>query len=114
MAVETVGERELNRWTLARQFLLQRADGLDVADAIEALAGMQAQHPASPYIGLWSRLEGFERSHLEEALERDLVVKVTVMRGTLHLIPTRQLNHYRAAAGSSDRKSTRLNSSHVA
>src|SRR2546421_5248928 len=95
-----VSNRELNRWTLARQFLLERVR-LDPATAIERLAGMQAQYPSSPYIGLWSRLEGFQRSDLEAALRDDRVVKTTVMRGTLHLVPTTKLAHYRLAAGSS-------------
>src|SRR2546421_10159935 len=89
-----VSNRELNRWTLARQLLLDRAQ-LDPATAIERLAGMQAQYPSSPYIGLWSRLKGFERSDLEAALREDRVVKTTVMRGTLHLVPTSKLAHYR-------------------
>jgi hypothetical protein len=92
--------RELNRWTLARQFLLERVQ-LDAATAIERLAGMQAQYPSSPYIALWSRLEGFQRSDLEAALRGDRVVKTTVMRGTLHLVPTNKLAHYRVGAGSS-------------
>jgi len=39
--------RELNRWTLARQFLLERAT-LDVTTAVERLAGLQAQYSPSP------------------------------------------------------------------
>ena len=95
-----VSNRELNRWTLARQHLLDRVP-LDVVSAVEALAGMQAQHSPSPYIGLWSRLAAFERSDLEKALLDGRIVKTTVMRGTLHLVPTHLLNHYRVATGSS-------------
>lgn len=94
-----VTDRELNRWTLARQHLVERV-ALDVEAAVESLAGMQAQHSPSPYIGLWSRLEGFEREHLAAALREDRIVKATLMRGTLHLVPTSRLAAYRAAAGS--------------
>jgi Winged helix DNA-binding domain len=84
MATRTLSLRELNRATLARQLLLGRSR-LSVPRAIERLAGLQAQLPIAPYVGLWTRLEGFERSKLRSALERRRVVKATLMRMTLHL-----------------------------
>ena len=77
--------RRLNRSTLARQGLLRRFSGAP-GPAIGRLAGLQAQHANQPYIALWSRLAGFERAHLIEALERKEVVRATVMRSTLHLV----------------------------
>ena len=47
--------RALNRATLARQFLLERAD-LPVETAVEHLVGLQAQTPHTWYTGLWTRL----------------------------------------------------------
>ena len=86
--MRTLTLKELNRATLARQLLLERKR-LDPAAAIERLAGMQAQWPPSPYVGLWSRLTGFKRETLEQAVLRGDVVKPTVMRGTLHLVTAR-------------------------
>jgi uncharacterized protein YcaQ len=80
--------RELNRATLARQLLLERKK-IGVLPAIERLAGLQAQWPPSPYIGLWSRVDGFRRESLERAILKGDVVKPTVMRGTLHLVTAR-------------------------
>jgi len=91
-----IGLRELNRWTLARQLLLERVE-LDAVTAIERLAGMQAQHPPAPYIGLWSRLHGFRREELETAVMDGRVFKATLMRGTLHLISEREFDRYRVA-----------------
>jgi hypothetical protein len=88
--------RELNRATLARQLLLERKR-LSPLAAIERVAGLQAQWPPSPYIGLWSRLEGFRRETLERAVRRGDVLKPTVMRGTLHLITKRDYPLYYAA-----------------
>jgi len=104
--VDTVATRELNRWTLARQHLLERT-ALSATSAVEALAGMQAQSPSAPYIGLWSRLEGFAVADLEEALRAGTVVKTTVMRGTLHLVATSRLAAFRLATGSGYYDSTR-------
>jgi hypothetical protein len=80
--------KELNRATLARQLLLERKQ-VPVLAAIERIAGMQAQWPPSPYVGLWSRVTGFKRDALEQAILRGDVMKPTVMRGTLHLVTTR-------------------------
>lgn len=88
--------RELNRATLARQLLLERRRISPLA-AIERVAGLQAQWPPSPYIGLWSRVEGFRRATLERALVRGDVLKPTVMRGTLHLVTTRDYPLFYAA-----------------
>jgi uncharacterized protein YcaQ len=77
--------RELNRATLARQLLLRRAR-LPVVKAVERLAGLQAQWAPAPYVGLWSRLEGFRRPTLERALRRGDAARGLLMRGTVHLV----------------------------
>src|ERR1043165_9241384 len=51
--------RALNRATLARQMLLER-EAIDPVRAVERLAGMQAQAPRPPFIGLWTRLQKLE------------------------------------------------------
>jgi hypothetical protein len=88
--------RELNRATLARQALLERRRGSPLK-MIERLAGMQAQWSPAPYVGLWSRLEGFRAETLERAILRGEVLKPTVMRGTLHLITARDYPVFFAA-----------------
>jgi hypothetical protein len=81
-------ERELNRALLARQLLLERAD-LPVPRAIERTGGLQTQYAPSGYVGLWSRLVGFERPALTRALERRSVVQATVLRSTIHMVSAR-------------------------
>ncbi len=84
-APKPISPTQLNRATLARQLLLVRHQ-LTPRQAIERLAGMQAQEAKPPFLGLWSRLIGFERERLTKLLRRRLVVRGTLMRATLHLV----------------------------
>jgi hypothetical protein len=84
MADRVLKLRELNRATLARQMLLERAQ-LPVTAAIERLAGLQAQLASTPYVGLWTRLRDFKREDLANEIEQRKVVKATFIRATLHL-----------------------------
>ncbi|WP_326549742.1 winged helix DNA-binding domain-containing protein [Micromonospora sp. NBC_01813] len=77
--------RALNRATLARQLLLDRAD-LPVYDAVAHLGGLQAQEPQEPFVGLWSRLRGFDPADLSDLLLRRAVVRTHLMRRTVHLL----------------------------
>ncbi|GAA3435980.1 winged helix DNA-binding domain-containing protein [Kutzneria kofuensis] len=77
--------RALNRATLARQLLLDRAD-LPVLDAVGHLCGLQAQEPQEPFVGLWSRLRGFHPVALSELLVERGVVRTHLMRRTVHLL----------------------------
>jgi hypothetical protein len=80
--------QQLNRALLARQLLLARQPLTPLA-AIERLAGLQAQQARPPFIGLWSRLTRFTRDDLLKVLHARTVVRVTAMRGTLHLLSAR-------------------------
>ncbi|MFJ5998664.1 winged helix DNA-binding domain-containing protein [Streptomyces sp. NPDC092370] len=77
--------RALNRATLARQLLLDRAD-LPVLDAVAHLSGLQAQEPQEPFPGLWSRLRAFDPAGLSDLLTGRRVVRTHLMRRTVHLV----------------------------
>jgi hypothetical protein len=81
----TLTEGELNRALLARQLLLERS-GLTLPKVLDRTGTLQAQYAPSMYIGLWTRMDGFERRRLDEALERRRVAQGTLMRATIHLV----------------------------
>jgi hypothetical protein len=96
MAERILTLHELNRATLARQLLLERASITPLA-AIKQIAGLQAQLANPPYMGLWSRLQSFQRADLTRLLEQREVVRTSMMRRTLHLTTTEDYLHFRPA-----------------
>src|SRR5689334_921403 len=76
---------DLNRALLARQLLLERAR-VPLVRAVERIGGLQSQYAPSPYVSLWTRLEGFRREQLTRALEQRRVVQGTLMRVTIHIV----------------------------
>jgi hypothetical protein len=96
-AAEVLSQRALNRALLSRQLLLDRPGLSDEADrrratvigTVEHLVGLQAQAPFPPYYGLWSRLGGFRPDDLAALVTDRSVVRIAVMRGTIHLVSAR-------------------------
>ncbi len=96
MPTDVLTLRALNRALLARQMLLRPAAlpaGPGRAGAViamvEHLCGLQAQAPFPPYYGLWSRLDGFQPGDLAELLVSRQVVRIALMRSTIHLVSAR-------------------------
>ncbi|OON72215.1 winged helix DNA-binding domain-containing protein [Streptomyces tsukubensis] len=87
--------RDLNRATLARQYLLQRTT-TPVRDAVAHLCGVQAQAPQEPFTGLWSRLHAFAPGLLDQALTERHVVRTHLMRRTVHLVADNDVLAWRA------------------
>src|SRR6476659_6654627 len=89
MSERTLTPRALNRALLARQLLLERSS-LSIVDAIEQVGGLQTQYAPSGYVGLWTRLSGFRREALTEALEDRSVIQATLLRTTIHMVSARE------------------------
>jgi hypothetical protein len=87
--------RELNRALLTRQLLLERRR-VSVQQAVEKLCALQAQYSPSPYIALWSRVDGFRKEQLTRALELKRVVRSSLFRITLHITSARDYPYFAA------------------
>jgi Winged helix DNA-binding domain len=92
---DVLTQRALNRATLARQYLLERAP-VRAIDAIEHLGGMQSQAPLAPYVGLWTRLRDFAPAELATLTEEREVARLQLMRNTVHLVSKRDGLGWRA------------------
>ncbi|MBG0817551.1 winged helix DNA-binding domain-containing protein [Planomonospora sp. ID82291] len=77
--------RALNRATLARQHLLDRTR-TPALETVAHLGGLQAQEPQEPFVGLWSRMRAFDPAELSRLLEQRHLVRLHLMRRTVHLV----------------------------
>lgn len=50
------------------------------------MTALQAQEPASPYLALWNRIEGFDPADLDVAFATGRILKATLMRLTMHAV----------------------------
>ena len=92
----SLSARELNRATLARQLLLERAS-VSVTDAVRRVMALQAQLPASPYVALWNRLAGYGPAELDDAFAGHRVVRAQLMRITMHAVGAEDHQAFREA-----------------
>ncbi|MEU8000922.1 winged helix DNA-binding domain-containing protein [Catellatospora sp. NPDC049111] len=80
-----LSRQTLNRALLSRQLLLRRAR-TPVHEAVAHLFGLQAQAPNPPYVALWNRLEDFAPGELSQLITDRRVVRISLMRSTIHLV----------------------------
>ncbi len=97
--MRTLTRKELTAALAERQLLRERAR-LAPAEAIRRLTPLQAQDPPAPFVALAARLDGFERSQLEAAIDARSVFKTSIMRLTLHLVAAEDYPAYHRLAAS--------------
>src|SRR5262249_4512041 len=81
----------LDRQMLLRQAPLPSGRGGPerVSGTVERRGGGRARAPSPPYYGLWSRLAGFRPDDLADLLLNRAVVRIALMRSTIHLVSAR-------------------------
>jgi hypothetical protein len=90
---------------LARHHLLKRAARKALPTVVRDMGGAQAQLLSAAQISLWSRVQGLEIAHVEEALRARTLVKASCMRRTLFLVPGENLAVFvRGTAGRAEKE----------
>ena len=89
---------QVRAFRLARHHLTEPLPAERLVDAVTAVGGVQAQVMSAAELALAARSEGLSPGHVQEALwEKRELVKTWCMRGTLHLLPARELGLWTAA-----------------
>ncbi|MCJ0904696.1 winged helix DNA-binding domain-containing protein [Rhodococcus sp. ARC_M6] len=108
-----MNDRALARATLARQYLMERAD-VSTLEAVSHLAGLQAQAPVPPYLALWARLKNFAAEDLSTLIENRHVVRLVAMRGTVFALSVADAATFRGTVQSIMERDLHTNTAHRA
>jgi hypothetical protein len=96
-----VNAEATSRFRLRRHHLLDEPPA-DAVTICRDVCGVQAQVMSSAFLQLWARNHAITRTEIEAALwQNRTLVKTSVMRQTLHLIPADEFSLYIAAVKSS-------------
>jgi hypothetical protein len=85
---------EQRRQRVFRRHHLSRTAGGGL-EAVTSVAALHSSDPATPYLGLWARVAGFETEHLDSLLlEERSLWRLHAMRRTLFVVPTSEAGAY--------------------
>src|SRR5690349_17252427 len=89
---------QVHAWRLSQHGLFPRLSSQDAVSAVTRTAGIQAQVISAAELAICTRVEGLSPHDVQAALWQDrTLIKTWAMRGTLHLLTTRDLPLYLAA-----------------
>ena len=85
---------------MERHHLVERAPASDLVGVVADIGGLHAQLMSSAELSVLARVDGLERDALQDALwKHRTLVKLWAMRGTLHLLPSVELDVWLSALG---------------
>jgi len=89
---------QVHAWRLAQHGLAPRLPSQDIIQAVTRTGGIQSQVMSAAELALCTRVAGLSPHDVQSALwQEHSLVKTWAMRGTLHLLPVRDLPLYVAA-----------------
>jgi hypothetical protein len=92
---------QASAWRAEKHHLYERAKKPQMLDVVRQISGVQAQVMSAAELALWARVEDVKSDDVQDALwQQKSLVKVWMMRGTLHLVAADDLPLFVAAASS--------------
>jgi hypothetical protein len=102
VSVELSWEQAL-AWRLDRHHLVERAPRRSLIKVVDRICGLHAQVMSSAELTAWARVDDLAPDAVSRALwKQRSLVKLWAMRGTLHLLPARDLGLWLGATGTYD------------
>jgi uncharacterized protein YcaQ len=87
-------------WRVQQHRLDERVPKRKVLEVVAGIGGLHAQLMSSAELSLWTRIEGLKRDDVQKWLWRDRrLVKTWAMRGTLHLLSSKEYQLWQAGLG---------------
>ena len=100
-----VSSEQVSAFRLSRHHLIDRAPASSLVKVTGDMGGAQAQLLSAAQISLWARTRDLRVADVEDALWRDrTLVKSWCIRGTLHLIPSRDFAVFLRGSSRRDRR----------
>src|ERR1043166_4170758 len=91
-------------WRMHRHHLVRRAPAGSMLRVASRICGLHAQVMSCAELSVWARVENLDRRAVQRALWQDrTLIKTWAMRGTLHLLPSRELALWHAALSTNPR-----------
>ncbi len=95
-----VSLEQLTAFTLARQGLLNPFSQSGVKDVVEKIGALHAQIPTTCPVQLWTRMKNLkEEDYWTTSLNDRTIVRTWVMRCTVHIVPSKNLEMFLSAIG---------------
>jgi Winged helix DNA-binding domain len=102
VSVELSWEQAL-AWRLGRHHLVERAPRRSLIKVVDRICGLHAQVMSSAELTAWARVDDLAPDAIGNALwKQRSLVKLWAMRGTLHLLPARDVGLWLGATGTYD------------
>ncbi len=106
---------QVNYFVAGKQHLLASQKEGSVLAVTRDLVGLHGTVPITPYLSLWARIRGFQRSDLETALhEGRSLVRYICNRRTLHLVAADELAYFYQAYSERHQRETDRGNAKVA